>query len=122
MATWEYVLVYVFNARSAVRFEAETILGPFLLALSTAALPVCSGPSLGLSYVIRQSWRRLQRWKAWRRPPEVGHLYHTPLRCMLNTRRLGQYHWVSEFAPPEYQKFLSYSAGAWASAAKGTPH
>ncbi|KAK7045423.1 polyamine transporter tpo5 [Paramarasmius palmivorus] len=23
----------------------------------------------------------------------------------------GQYHWVSEFAPPKYQKFLSYSAG-----------
>lgn len=23
----------------------------------------------------------------------------------------GQYHWVSEFAPPRYQKFLSYSAG-----------
>lgn len=23
----------------------------------------------------------------------------------------GQYHWVSEFAPPQYQKFLSYSAG-----------
>lgn len=23
----------------------------------------------------------------------------------------GQYHWVSEFAPPQYQKFLSYAAG-----------
>lgn len=23
----------------------------------------------------------------------------------------GQYHWVSEFAPPEYQSFLSYMAG-----------
>ncbi|KAF9073083.1 putative GABA permease [Rhodocollybia butyracea] len=23
----------------------------------------------------------------------------------------GQYHWVSEFAPPEYQKFLSYLSG-----------
>jgi len=23
----------------------------------------------------------------------------------------GQYHWVSEFAPPQYQKFLSYLAG-----------
>ncbi|KAL0258810.1 hypothetical protein SLS55_006314 [Diplodia seriata] len=23
----------------------------------------------------------------------------------------GQYHWVSEFAPPQHQKFLSYSAG-----------
>jgi choline transport protein len=23
----------------------------------------------------------------------------------------GQYHWVSEFAPARYQKFLSYSAG-----------
>jgi choline transport protein len=23
----------------------------------------------------------------------------------------GQYHWVSEFAPAKYQKFLSYSAG-----------
>lgn len=23
----------------------------------------------------------------------------------------GQYHWVSEFAPPEYQKFLSYTTG-----------
>ncbi|RDW84572.1 hypothetical protein BP6252_02162 [Coleophoma cylindrospora] len=23
----------------------------------------------------------------------------------------GQYHWVSEFAPPKYQKFLSYAAG-----------
>jgi len=24
----------------------------------------------------------------------------------------GQYHWVSEFAPPEYQKFLSYASGS----------
>ncbi|KAI3604227.1 amino acid transporter [Moniliophthora roreri] len=38
----------------------------------------------------------------------------------------GQYHWVSEFAPPKYQKFLSYSAGwmstlGWlASMASGT--
>lgn len=37
----------------------------------------------------------------------------------------GQYHWVSEFAPPKYQRFLSYSAGwmsslGWlASAASG---
>ena len=23
----------------------------------------------------------------------------------------GQYHWVSEFAPPEYQKFMSYTTG-----------
>lgn len=23
----------------------------------------------------------------------------------------GQYHWVSEFAPPRYQKFLSYLVG-----------
>lgn len=23
----------------------------------------------------------------------------------------GQYHWVSEFAPPRYQKFLSYMTG-----------
>ena len=23
----------------------------------------------------------------------------------------GQYHWVSEFAPPQYQKFLSYASG-----------
>lgn len=23
----------------------------------------------------------------------------------------GQYHWVSEFAPPEYQKVASYAAG-----------
>lgn len=23
----------------------------------------------------------------------------------------GQYHWVSEFAPPKYQKFLSYISG-----------
>lgn len=23
----------------------------------------------------------------------------------------GQYHWVSEFAPPKYQKFLSYTTG-----------
>jgi amino acid transporter len=27
----------------------------------------------------------------------------------------GQYHWVSEFAPPEYQKLLSYFTG-WMSA------
>lgn len=27
----------------------------------------------------------------------------------------GQYHWVSEFAPPQYQKFLSYTVG-WLSA------
>ena len=25
----------------------------------------------------------------------------------------GQYHWVSEFAPPKYQKFLSYMVGTW---------
>jgi hypothetical protein len=24
----------------------------------------------------------------------------------------GQYHWVSEFAPPKYQKFLSYASGS----------
>ena len=24
---------------------------------------------------------------------------------------LGQYHWVSEFAPPKYQKVLSYASG-----------
>lgn len=23
----------------------------------------------------------------------------------------GQYHWVSEFAPPKYQRFLSYMTG-----------
>jgi hypothetical protein len=23
----------------------------------------------------------------------------------------GQYHWVSEFAPPKYQKYLSYASG-----------
>jgi choline transport protein len=25
----------------------------------------------------------------------------------------GQYHWVSEFAPQEWQKFLSYTSGTW---------
>lgn len=27
----------------------------------------------------------------------------------------GQYHWVSEFAPPEYQKVASYAAGLFSS-------
>ena len=27
----------------------------------------------------------------------------------------GQYHWISEFSPPRYQKYLSYAAG-WTSA------
>ena len=29
----------------------------------------------------------------------------------------GQYHWVSEFSPPEYQKFASYAAGQTSSRA-----
>lgn len=29
----------------------------------------------------------------------------------MRLKKTGQYHWVSEFAPPKYQKFLSYSAG-----------
>ena len=27
----------------------------------------------------------------------------------------GQYHWISEFSPPRFQKYLSYAAG-WTSA------
>jgi len=39
----------------------------------------------------------------------------------------GQYHWVSEFAPPQYQKFLSYLIGwlcmlAWQVAAVATAY
>jgi hypothetical protein len=38
-----------------------------------------------------------------------------PLECLLTVSRApisgGQYHWVSEFAPPKYQKFLSYITG-----------
>lgn len=30
----------------------------------------------------------------------------------------GQYHWVSEFSPRKYQKFLSYVVGEWRVATK----
>ena len=33
-----------------------------------------------------------------------------PIRCRAPTSE-GQYHWISEFAPPQYQKFLSYIVG-----------
>lgn len=56
---------------------------------------------------------------------ELASMYKPRFSCCLHRRLIsdsraptsgGQYHWVSEFAPREYQRFLSYITGtAWGS-------
>ena len=38
-------------------------------------------------------------------------IIHAPFDCFRAPTAGGQYHWVSEFAPPRHQKFLSYLTG-----------
>ena len=53
-----------------------------------------------------------QKWQAWPLPPEVYWQTLRPASVSL-TDWIGQYHWVSEFAPPSMQKSLSFIVG-WA--------
>jgi len=55
------------------------------------ALQVFSGVSLQRFAAMLLSLLVWQKWNLWRRPRE--------------------YHWVSEFAPPKYQRVLSYASG-----------
>src|SRR5271155_229112 len=76
-----------------------------------AGMVVCFGLSLALSSATAPSSPVWPRWRAWRPrqvcvppPPRQG-------QSLTWRAKGGQYHWVSEFAPAKYQRFLSYAAG-----------
>jgi len=72
----------------------------------------CYGASSSLSLASPSYISASQRWHQWRRRPEVSlatTLYN--YRAPEADSGIGQYHWVSEFAPRSAQKFLSYLVG-----------
>lgn len=54
--------------------------------------------------------RVLQRWRQCKRLALYQNSTHNPFR---SPTAGGQYHWVSEFAPPKIQKLLSYIVGRY---------
>lgn len=70
--------------------------------------PGCFGPIFGPLSDSPLSSSPSQRWLP-------CNPFNSKPRCTANRPRAptsgGQYHWVSEFAPPKYQKFLSYVTG-----------
>lgn len=67
---------------------------------STASLALTNGGSAGLIYTWLVAWAGFNAVYA--SMAEMASLAPTTG---------GQYHWVSEFAPPGYQAFLSYVVG-----------
>lgn len=74
--------------------------------LSTVALGLSNGGSAGLLYTNLATW--LGFIGVYASMGEMGSMAPTSG---------GQYHWVSEFSPRKYQKFLSYIVGPCAASA-----
>lgn len=108
--TWEVLMTCVCPPASSCIQLADFLPEQPPKALSTAAWPASSGPMCGPFLASVSSWPRWPRW-----PPCKSILPFSHDWPGLITRRAptsgGQYHWVSEFAPAKYQRFLSYFTG-----------
>jgi hypothetical protein len=103
---------------SSVRMATELLNGSFLTGLCDRSLSVglMNGGFAGLWWVflgtvtcystIVASLAEMESMA-----PTSGGMYGCFRDQILGLMEIGQYHWVSEFSPPKYQKILSYTAG-----------
>jgi amino acid transporter len=96
MATWEFVLVFVQPSKDFFYREDNWL----IVTYSSLSLGFQNGGFGGLFWVF------------------IGTVvcYSTIVASLAEMESMaptsgGQYHWVSEFAPENYQKFFSYAAG-----------
>lgn len=112
VASWEGILTYV-SGSSSYLFSPWLMMAVILDSFWLMVAPACYSGGLLLAPVDKLWFIAVsQKWLPCKNVPAMWNM-HELANAPPNRSPTagGQYHWVSEFAPPRWQKQLSYLSG-----------